>query len=129
VDDLAELEHLLEAAEITADLSVGLVTEQLPTTAASRPPGGWYRSSTRTAVPPWDAGVNWTEPVLGMVASSTERQTINSFGWSSMSSAVHSMLAPAGVRAVQRERRASSTRTRSRCCMNCGRFSKLRQKR
>src|SRR6185369_6430669 len=95
--------------------------------APSAPSGGSYLSSTTTSVPrPPGAVLKQTLPRFATLAPSTELQASCSLGLSSVISASHSTLVPAGAVARQRENWPSSL-TDTRCAMNLGKFSSLRQ--
>jgi hypothetical protein len=93
-----------------------------------RPAGGEYWSPRWTSVP-WPPGAvrNRTDPLLSTDAPSRERQAIRSPGKSSVISASHSTLVPAGLLATQWERPPAAVVTDSRLYMNLGRRSKSRQ--
>ena len=130
VDHLTGLHDLLQAAQVTLDLQTGLLAEELRDHGAELP-AGWVVAKLDLDFGPPVAGraeeADCAE--IGTSASPTERHEIRSFGTSVVISASHSTVLPAGARAVQRDRRSSTTRTDSRCSMKRGRFWKSRQKR
>jgi hypothetical protein len=73
---------------------------------------------------PPGAAVNATCPELGTVAPSSDRHAMRSPGLSSVTSASHSTVWPAGALAVQCERPLPVTSTDSRWVMNVGRLAK-----